>query len=96
MTKIERKLIVNEISLKNFLTYTYSVYDVGEKINKLKRISNRNLKVGARPKTKASTGAKMIMLSCLCNHNSINELNVTTHGKNTSLKNFFFRKEIFK
>lgn len=93
MTKIERKLIVNEISLKNFLTYTYSVYDVGEKINKLERISNRNLKVGARPKTKASTGAKMIMLSCLCNHNSINELNVTTHGKNTSLKNFFSKKE---
>ena len=47
----------------------------------------------ARPKTKASTGAKMIMLGCLCYHNSINELNVTTHNKNTSLKNFFGKKE---
>ena len=91
--RIERKLIVNEISLKKFLTYTYSVYDIGEKFNMLERISNKNLKCMARPKTKASTGAKMIMLGCLCNHDSINELNVTTHNKNTSLKNFFDKKE---
>ena len=93
LTKIERKLIVNEISLKKFLTYTYSVYDIGDKFNKLERISNKNLKIVARPKTKASTGAKMIMLSCLCNHDSINELNVTTHDMNTSLKHFFGKKE---
>ena len=35
----------------------------------------------------------MIMLGCLCYHNSINELNVTTHDKNTSLKNFFAKNE---
>ena len=48
---------------------------------------------GIHTKTKASTGAKMIMLGCLCYHNSINELNVTTHDKNTSLKNFFAKNE---
>lgn len=86
-------MIVNEISLKKFLTYTYSVYDIGGKFNKLERISKKNLKKEARPKTKASTGAKMMMLGCLCHHNSINELNDTTHNKHTSLKNFFNRKE---
>lgn len=86
-------MIVNEISLKKFLTYTYSVYDIGEKFNKLERISKKNLKVSTRPKTKASTGAKMIMLGCLCYHNSINELNMTTHNRHTSLKNFFSKKE---
>lgn len=86
-------MIVNEISLKKFLTYTYSVYDIGGMFNKLERISRKNLKKEARPKTKASTGAKMMMLGCLCHHNSINELNDTTHDKHTSLKNFFNRKE---
>lgn len=86
-------MIVNEISLKKFLTYTYSVYDISGKFNKLERISKKNLKKEARPKTKASTGAKMMMLGCLCHHNSINELNDTTHDKHTSLKNFFNRKE---
>ena len=40
----ERKLIVNEISLKNFITYTNSVYEIGEKINKLERKSTKKLK----------------------------------------------------
>lgn len=84
---------VNEISLKKFFTYTYSVYNIGDKFNSLERISTKNLKIGARPKTKASTGAKMIMLGCLCHHNSINELNDTTHDKHTSLKNFFNKRE---
>lgn len=86
-------MIVNEISLKKFLTYTYSVYDIGDKFNSLERVSTKNLKFGARPKTKASTGAKMMMLGCLCHHNSINELNTTTHDKHTSLKNFFSKRE---
>ena len=93
MTKIERKLIANEISLKKLFTYTYSVYNIGDKFNSLERISTKNLKIGARPKTKASTGAKMMMLGCLCHHNSINELNDTTHDKHTSLKNFFNKRE---
>lgn len=59
----------------------------------MERISTKNLKIGARPKTKASTGAKMMMLGCLCHHNSINELNDTTHDKHTSLKNFFNKRE---
>lgn len=59
----------------------------------MERISTKNLKVGARPKTKASTGAKMMMLGCLCHHSSINELNDTTHDKYTSLKNFFSKRE---
>lgn len=86
-------MIVNEISLKKFFTYTNSVYKIGEKINNLERISTKNLKMRARPKTKASTGAKMMMLGCLCYHNSINELNNTTHDKHTSLRNFFNKKE---
>lgn len=84
---------VNEISLKKFFTYTYSVYNIGDKFNSLERISTKNLKIGARPKTKASTGAKMMMIGCLCHHNSINELNDTTHDKHTSLKNFFNKRE---
>ena len=47
-------MIVNEISLKKFLTYTFSVYNIGEKFNRLERSSNKNLKVGARFKAKAS------------------------------------------
>lgn len=86
-------MIVNEISLKKFFTYTYSVYNIGDKFNSLERISTKNFKIGARPKTKASTGAKMMMLGCLCHHNSINELNDTTHDKHTSLKNFFNKRE---
>lgn len=86
-------MTVNEFSLKKFLTYTNSVYNLGEKIKGLERISNKNLKTKARPKTMASTGAKMIMLSCLCHHNSINELNLTTHNQYTSLKNFFSSRE---
>ena len=35
----------------------------------------------------------MMMLGCLCHHNSINELNDTTHDKHTSLKNFFSKRE---
>ena len=84
---------VNEISLKKFFTYTYSVYNIGDKFNSLERISTKNLKIGARPKTKASTGVKKMMLGCLCHHNSINELNDTTHDKHTSLKNFFNKRE---
>ena len=59
----------------------------------MERNSTKNLKISARPKTKASTGAKMMMLGCLCHHNSINELNTTTHDKHTSLKNFFSKRE---
>lgn len=86
-------MIANEISLKKFFTYTSSVYNIGDKFNSLERISNKNLKNGARPKTKASTGAKMMMLGCLCHHNSIKELNDTTHDKHTLLKNFFSKRE---
>lgn len=35
----------------------------------------------------------MMMLGCLCHHNSIKELNDTTHDKYTSLKNFFSKRE---
>lgn len=86
-------MIVNEISLKKFLTYTNSVYELGEKINKLERVSTKNLKNDTKPKTKASTGAKMMMMSCFCYHRSINETITTTHDKHTSLKNFFNARE---
>ena len=89
----ERKLIVNEFSLKNFITYTNSVYEIGEKINKLERKSTKKLKYDVKPKTTAVTGAKMVFLGSLCYHHSLNELMATTHDKNTSLKNFFNNKE---
>ena len=89
---IERKWIVNDISLNKLITYTNSVYDLDKKFNSLRRKNKNNFK-GAKVKTKANTGAKMMMLSCLCYHDSINELNTTTHNKYTSLKNFFHEKE---
>ena len=39
---MERMLIVNEISLNRFITYTNSVYDIGKKI---KGLSRKNCKV---------------------------------------------------
>ena len=83
----------NEINLKKFLTYTYSVYNIGDKFNSLERISTKKLKNNAQPKTIAATGAKMMMLGCLCHHNSLNELIDTTHDEHTSLKNFFTKGE---
>ncbi len=86
-------MIVNEISLKNFITYTTSVYNIAEKFNRLERKNLKTFGKGVHTKTKASTGAKMMMLGCLCHHSSIKELNDTTHDKHTSLKNFFNKKE---
>ena len=61
--------IVNDISLKNFITYTNSVYDIREKINDLKRENSKT-------DTKASTVAKTLFVSFLCGYKSIHALNV--------------------
>lgn len=47
----------------------------------------------SKTKTEAVTGAKLIMASCLCGHQSINELISTVHNKGTSFKNLFNKKE---
>lgn len=90
MTNIERKLIVNEISLKKLITYNNSVYDIGEKFNSLERKSS---KINSEYKTEAVTGAKLMMVGLLCHHKSINELIVTAHHKQTSFSNLFGKRE---
>lgn len=68
-------LIVNGITLKKFLTYTSSVYDIDGNFKTIKRKNSR-------AKTKASTTAKIMFASMACGHGSINELNnVNTHKK---------------
>ena len=79
-------MIVNEISLKNFFHYTNNVYEIGEKFNSLERKNEKS-------KTKASTGAKMMMTSMICHHSSINELNQTFYGRSTSFKYLFKKGE---
>lgn len=83
-------MIVNEISLTKLFTYNNNVYHIGEKFNSLER---SYLKSCSKTKTKAVTGAKLIMASCLCGHKSINELIATVHNKETSFKYLFDKKE---
>lgn len=90
MTNIERKLIVNEISLNKLFTYNNSVYDIGEKFNSLER---KSAKINSEYKTEAVTGAKLMMVGLLCHHKSINELITTAHNKQTSFANLFGKRE---
>ena len=90
MTNIERKLIVNEISLTKLFTYNNSVYNIGEKFNSLER---KSAKINSEYKTEAVTGAKLIMVGLLCNHKSINEIIITAHNKQTSFTNLFTKRE---
>ena len=62
-------LIVNEISLNRFITYTNSVYDIDEKFKGLRRNNSESSKV------MAYTVAKTMFASTLSGHRSINELN---------------------
>lgn len=90
MTNIERKLIVNEISLTKLFTYNNNVYHIGEKFNSLER---NYPKSSSKTKTKAVTGAKLMMAGLLCHHNSINELITTAHDKHTTFEYLFAKKE---
>ena len=90
MTNIERKLIVNEISLTKLFTYNNSVYNIGEKFNSLER---KSAKINSEYKTEAVTGAKLMMVGLLCNHKSINEIIITAHNKQTSFANLFTKRE---
>lgn len=83
-------MIVNEISLIKLFTYNNNVYQIGEKFNSLERSFSKSY---SKTKTKAVTGAKIIMAGCLCGHKSINELMSTIHNKETSFENLFDRKE---
>lgn len=83
-------MIANEISLTKLFTYNNNVYHIGEKFNSLERNYSKS---SSKTKTKAVTGAKLIMAGLLCHHNSINELITTTHNKQTSFANLFARKE---
>lgn len=79
-------LIANEITLKKFITYTSSVYNVDGKFKSLER---KNQKV----KTKAKTVAKLIFASMLCGHSSINELNNVNKCKNTKFRMLYKQGE---
>ena len=83
-------MIANEISLKKLFTYNNNVYHIGEKFKSLERNFSKS---SSKTKTKAVTGAKLIMASCLCGHESINELISTIHNKETSFENLFDKKE---
>ena len=61
---VERKLIVNEICLKKFFNYIYSICGLGEKFKDLERKNYKNKGKGVNTKTKASTGAKAVF-SCI-------------------------------
>ena len=86
-------MIVNEICLKKFFNYTYSIYGVGEKFNNLERKNYKNTGKGVNTKTKASTGAKAIFCAIVCQERSLKELMDTTHNKTTSLRNFYEKGE---
>ena len=79
-------MIVNGITLKKFLTYTNSVYQIDEKFKELRR---KNCKA----KTKAQTVAKTLLASLICGHQSINELNNINRCKSTSLKMLYNKNE---
>ena len=86
-------MIVNEICLKKFFNYTYSIYGIGEKFNNLERKNYKRTGKGVHTKTKASTGAKAIFTGILCQERSMKELMDTTHDKRTSLCNFYKKGE---
>ncbi len=79
-------LIVNEISLNRFITYTNSVYDIGKKI---KGLSRKNSKAN----TKASTVAKTLFASFLCGYKSINLLNAVNSNAKLNLKMIYNKNE---
>ena len=71
---IERWLIANDISLKKFIIYNNSVYDIEKKFKSLERKNKKSF-------TKAHTVAKTIYASKICGHPSINELNNVNKDK---------------
>ena len=67
------------ISLKKFINYTNSVYDIGVKFKGLKRKNSDS-------KTKPSTVAKTTMASFLCGYKSINALKEINQNKQLDLR----------
>lgn len=79
-------MIANEISLKKFFNYTSSVYDIDGNFKCLER-KNCNAK------SKASTVAKTMFCSMICEHGSINELNNVNKSKKTKLRMIYKQGE---
>ena len=79
-------LIVNEISLNRFITYTNSVYDIEKKF---KGLSRKNYDAD----TKASTIAKTLFASFLCGHKSINALDEINNNKKLDLRMLYTKRE---
>ena len=75
-----------KLNYKNLITYSNSVYQIGEKFNSLKR-NNLN------SKTKPKTAAKTIFSSMLWGCESINEIIQTNSNKDIDFKGIFSKKE---
>lgn len=74
------------IKLEKLLTYTNSVYQIGEKINSLERKNSKS-------KIKASTAVKTVFAGIMCQNKSINEIMETVHDVEI-LKNIYSPDEI--
>ena len=79
-------MIANDISLKDFTTYTNIVYNIGGKFKSLKRKKSD-------ASVKASTGAKMIYAMFLCGHKSVNAYKEINANKKLDLRNLFQKGE---
>ena len=79
-------MIVNDISLNRFITYTNSVYDIEEKFKGLTR-NNYDYK------SKPSTVAKTMFASFLCGYKSINVLNEVNKNKKLDLRMLYRKRE---
>lgn len=79
-------MIANEITLKKFLIYTNSVYQIDEKFKGLKRKNDK-------AKTKTETVAKTFLASLMSGHQSINELINVNKCNSTSFKMLYKRNE---
>lgn len=79
-------MIVNEISLKRFLNYISSIYEIDSYFNGINR-KKKNCKV------KAPTVAKEMFASMLCSHKSIKECVDTNKTKSTRFTYLFSPRE---
>ena len=81
MNIIEKKLIVNEISLKKYFTYCKQVYQMNN-------LDKMMLNSKSEPKTKTNTIGKMLFTAASLTYRSINELNGTVFNEVFDFKNF--------
>lgn len=79
-------VFANDVSLKKFINYTNSIYDI---VNLFKMVSRKNVNA----KTQASTVLKMLFGSLICSYSSINEMIQVSNNSKLDLKMLFSPKE---